>query len=53
MVPVVAAVTSDGAITVLATRADLNRCYGSPERLVELLEWSAETQGLEWPRVSG
>jgi hypothetical protein len=49
--PVVVAETTDGSILVLLDGDDLERCAGSPERLVAEVEHRVRERGLAW--VSG
>jgi hypothetical protein len=47
--PVVAAELPDGEVIVLLDAAALDRCAGSPERLVEAVEQAVSGAGLHWP----
>jgi len=47
--PVVVAETTGGEVVVLLGRDELERCGGSPERLVEALEQAAVRAELTWP----
>jgi hypothetical protein len=38
-------------VVVLLGRDELERCGGSPKRLVEAVEHAAIDAGLTWPRV--
>ena len=49
--PIVVAETTDGEVVVLLGRDGLERCGGSPERLVEAVERAAIDAGLGWPSV--
>jgi hypothetical protein len=49
--PVVVAETDDGRLVELVGPEELDRCSGSPERLVESIEAAAASLGLGWPPV--
>jgi hypothetical protein len=48
----VIAETVSGDHFVLLGRADLERCAGSPDRLVDAVEVAAESRGLRWPTAA-
>jgi hypothetical protein len=50
--PAVIAETVSGDHFVLLGRADLERCAGSPDRLVDAVEVAAESRGLRWPTAA-
>lgn len=50
--PAVIAETAGGEHLVLLGRADLEGCAGSPDRLVDALEATAEACGLRWPTTA-
>jgi hypothetical protein len=47
--PAVVAELDGGGLVVLADGSDLERCAGSPERLVAHLEAAVAERGLAWP----
>lgn len=47
--PVVVAETASGEVVVLANDEELERCGGSPERLIDHIESAARDRGLAWP----
>ena len=49
--PVVVAETTGGAVVVLLGPEELERCGGSPERLVDAVEQAAIEARLNWPSV--
>jgi hypothetical protein len=49
--PIVVAETTGGEAVVLLGREELERCGGSPERLVEAVEQAVIDAGLTWPSV--
>ena len=49
--PVVVAEMTDGGVVVLLGPDELERCGGSPERLVEAVEQAVSDAGLSWAGV--
>lgn len=52
VVPVIAAVTTDRGTVVLLQPEAIDRCAGSPARLIDAIHAAAANHGLTWPETS-